>query len=187
MGDQHLPEVGVQHQLHNIHHKTCFCSPERVLQVNNSVLRERKLQASPQREREEPRQSSWESNNRSSSSSWSSQSSRSRSSSPHEERLRQQERIQAQRAAKPAGRRTDTSYYNSNKSSFGSSSQVCLTLNPSQASLYDSLPFFTVKCAHMSCSLTSMPPACLVQTSARIFSAKSTYTICKTCSFLAVF
>lgn len=54
-------------------------------------------------------------------SSWNSQStpSRSRSNSPHEDRLKQQQRIQAARAAKPRGESPQSSYYNSNKGRSG--------------------------------------------------------------------
>ena len=43
------------------------------------------------------------------------------SSNPRQRQLEQQQRIQNARAAKPTGRSNESSYYNSNKSSFGSS------------------------------------------------------------------
>ena len=93
--------------------------------------------------RDEPRkqQSSWNSQGSGSFSDRSRSSSRSQSSSPHEERLSQQKRIELARAAKPTGGRNDTSYYNSNKSSFNNSSQViaqCLPV-PREICMFDYL------------------------------------------------
>ena len=93
--------------------------------VTTNSIRSYALQQQSEPKREERKQeSSWNSQSLPRSNS----SSRSRSQSPHEARLAQQKRIEQQRGTKSSGQSSQSSYYNQNKNSFSSSSQVWLPI-----------------------------------------------------------